>query len=385
MSNSRPVWAEIDLDALKYNFERIKEKVNNKNIIVAVKADAYGHGAIEVSKALIEYGASKLAVAMISEALELRKNNIDAPIMILGYTPLDNAEELINNNIEQTIYNYEYVEALSKVAIKLGKKVKIHIAIDTGMGRIGFLPTDDTVNIIEKISKLEGIIVEGIFTHYSTSDEDDKEYTYEQFSKFLDIDNRLKARGINIPLKHTSNSGAIIDLPETYLDGVRPGIILYGYYPSQDVKKENLSLKPVLTLKAQISHVKELDKDMYISYGRKFKTDRKSVIATIPIGYADGYTRLLSGKAKVIINGKFAKVVGNICMDQCMIDVTGIEDVKVGDEVILLGEQGDAKYNADDIAEDIGTINYEILCMIKKRIPRVYISNGKIIKEKSYI
>ena len=381
----RQVWAEIDLDAAKFNIRNIKKIVGNKEVIAVVKADAYGHGAIDLAPIFINNGASKLAVAIITEALELIENNINVPIMILGYTPLEYGEVLIKNNIEQTVYDLEYAKELSKIALSLEKKAKIHISIDTGMGRIGFLPNDESVKIIEEISALEGITIEGLFTHFATSDEENKEYTYEQFSKLKDITKKLEERGINIPLKHASNSGAIVDLPETYLDGVRAGIILYGYYPSEQVNKENLALRNVMTVKTRVCHVKELDKDMYVSYGRTFKTSKKSIIATLPIGYGDGYSRLLSGKAKVIINGKLVPVVGRICMDQCMIDVTDVGEVKVGDEVIILGHDGDLKFNADDMAEAMGTINYEVLCMIKQRIPRVYKENGKVVSVRNYI
>lgn len=381
----RSVWAEVDLDAIKFNIENIKKISKDKDIVAVVKADAYGHGAVDIVPTLLENGAKKLAVAMISEAQELIRNNITAPIIILGYTPLEYGELLVNNLIEQTVYDLDYAKKLSDIAVSLGKRAKIHIAIDTGMGRIGFLPNENSINIIEEIWKLEGIEITGIFTHFSTADEKDKEYTYEQFNKIKFVISELEKRNINIPFKHVSNSGAIIDLPETYLDGVRAGIILYGYYPSDEVKKDRLPLKKALTLKTKVSHVKELDEGMYVSYGRKFKTSRKTKIATIPIGYADGYSRLLSKKAKVIINGKLANVVGNICMDQCMVDVTDIGEVSVGDDVILLGSEGNLKFDADDMANLLGTINYEILCMIKQRIPRVYCKNGKIVKVRNYI
>ncbi|WP_032122365.1 alanine racemase [Clostridium amazonitimonense] len=381
----RPVWAEVNLDAIEYNMKKIREITTGKEIIAVIKADAYGHGAVDVAPVLLENGASRLAVAVITEAIELIDNNIKSPIIILGYTPIEFGDYLVNYNIEQTVYDLEYAKELSKIALSLGKKAKIHIALDTGMGRIGFLPDDKSFNDILEICSLEGIEVEGLFTHFSSSSEKNKEYTYEQFSKFQDFNRRLLDIGINISLKHAANSGAIIDLEDTYLDGVRAGIILYGYYPSYEVNKENLNLKPALTIKTKVSHVKKLDEDMYISYGRTFKAHKDSIIATLPIGYADGYLRGLSGKAKVIINGKFAKVVGTICMDQCMIDVTDIGQVKVGDEVIILGEEGSLKFDADDIGDIIGTINYEILCMIKQRIPRVYIKNNEIISIRNYI
>ena len=381
----RPVWAEIDLDILANNMKNIKKLAGNKEVMAVVKADAYGHGALDVAPCLLENGASRLAVAMLTEAIELRNNNITAPIMILGYTPLYLGEDLINYDIEQTIYDLDYAKELSSLAISLNKKAKVHIALDTGMGRIGFLPSDESFNAICEICALDGLDVIGIFTHFSSSDEEDKEYTQYQFNQIYDFINRLEKQGINIPLKHASNSAAIIDLPNTYLDAVRAGIILYGYYPSNEVKKENLSIKPSLTLKAKIAHVKELESGMYISYNRTFKTSRKSKIATIPIGYADGYIRTLKHDAKVIVNGQLAPIVGNICMDQFMIDVTDIDDVKSGDEVILLGESNGIKFNADDLAKCMGSINYEVLCLLKKRVPRAYIKNGEIIHVKNNV
>ena len=379
----RPVWAEIDLDAIAYNTKNIKKLIGDKELIAIVKADCYGHGAVDVVPTFLENGASRLAVAMLTEGIELRENNINAPIVILGYTPLYLGEELINYDIEQTVYDLDYAKELSEIALSLNKRAKIHIAIDTGMGRIGFLPCNETVKTIAEICNLKGLEVIGIFSHFSTSDEEDKSYTKEQLLKFTKVMENLNAFGIQIPLKHLSNSGAIIDMPETYLNAVRPGIILYGYYPSNEVFKDNLSIKPALTLKAKISHVKELDKDMYISYGKTFKTNKKTIVATLPIGYGDGYPRSLAENTKIIVNGKFAKILGRICMDQCMIDVTDIENVKTGDEVIILGAEGDLKFNADDIAGVLGTINYEILCMLKSRIPRVYIKNKEVVKVKN--
>ncbi|OOM78079.1 alanine racemase [Clostridium sp. BL-8] len=382
----RPVYAEINLDAIAHNMKNIKNLVKNKDVIAVVKADCYGHGCLDVVPTLLENGASRLAVAVLTEGIELRNHNIKAPIMILGYTPLYLGEELIKYDLEQTVYDLDYAKELSKKALNLNKKAKIHIALDTGMGRIGFLPTEKAIAAVVEICSLEGLDVLGIFTHFSTSDEENKDYTHGQFNKFINFNNRLAEAGIDIPLKHVSNSGAIMDMPETYLDAVRAGIILYGYYPSNEVKKENLSLKPALTLKATITRVQEMDEGMYVSYGNTFRTERKSLIATLPIGYADGYSRLLAKKAKVIINRKFAPIVGRICMDQCMIDITDIGgNVKVGDEVIILGEQENLKFNADDFAEIMGTINYEILCMLKYRIPRVYIKDGKIFNVRNYL
>ena len=381
----RPAWAEIDLDAIAYNTRNIKKLIGDKDLIAVVKANCYGHGVIGIIPTLLENGVSRFAVAMISEALEIRDNKITTPVMILGFTPLYLGEELINNNIEQTVYDLDYAKELSKIALTLNKKAKIHIAIDTGMGRIGFLPNEKSIDNITEICSLEGIEVIGIFTHFSTSDEKDKEYSHEQFTKMLSVMDTLKKRGIDIPLKHVANSGAIIDLPDTYLDAVRAGIILYGYYPSDEIDKNNLALKPALTLKATITNVKTLEKDMYVSYGRTFKTSNETIVATIPVGYADGYLRKLAENGKVIIKGEFAPIIGRICMDQFMIDVTNIPDVKIGDEVILLGEKNGLKYNADDMAKKLDTINYEVTCMLKSRLPRVYIKDAHIINVKNHI
>ena len=381
----RPAWAEIDLDAIAYNTRNIKKLIGDKDLIAVVKANCSGHGVIDIIPTLLENGASRFAVAMISEALEIRDNKITAPVMILGFTPLYLGEELINNNIEQTVYDLDYAKELSKIALTLNKKAKIHIAIDTGMGRIGFLPNEKSIDNITEICSLEGIEVIGIFTHFSTSDEKDKEYSHDQFTKMLSVMDTLKKRGIDIPLKHVANSGAIIDLPDTYLDAVRAGIILYGYYPSDEIDKNNLALKPALTLKATITNVKTLEKDMYVSYGRTFKTSNETIVATIPVGYADGYLRKLAENGKVIIKGEFAPIIGRICMDQFMIDVTNIPDVKIGDEVILLGEKNGLKYNADDMAKKLDTINYEVTCMLKSRLPRVYIKDTHIINVKNHI
>lgn len=383
----RPVWAEIDLDALAYNMKNIKTLAKDKEVIAVVKADCYGHGSVDTAPVLLENGASRLAVAVLTEGIELRNAGITAPIMILGYTPEYLGEELIEYDIEQTVYSLEYAHNLSETALSLNKKAKIHIALDTGMGRIGFMPNEKSLKEVSEICSLPGLEVIGMFTHFSTADEENKDYTREQFSKYMKFAESLSDLNINIPLKHVSNSGAIMDMPETFkdLDAVRAGIILYGYYPSDEIKKENLSLKPALTIKAKVAHVKEMNENMYISYGRTFKTERKSIIATIPIGYADGYSRLLIPGAKVIVNGKFAPVVGRICMDQCMIDVTDVGTVKTGDEVIILGQSGDLKINADDYAEILGTINYEILCMFKHRIPKVYIKNNEPAIVRNYI
>lgn len=381
----RPVWAEVDLDKLAHNMREIRRVSKSENIIAVVKADAYGHGAIDVAPVLLENGANSLAVAMQSEAVELRRSGIKCPIMILGFTPPNLIDNLLKYDIEQTVFSYEFAKRLSKMAKKKNKIAKIHIAIDTGMGRTGYLPNDESAQEVYNISTLPNIIIEGMFCHFSTADEKDKTYTCSQVKKYDDFYKKLKAKKVYIHTRHIANSAAIIDLPETHYEAVRPGIIIYGYYPSDEVNKKNINLEPVMTLKTNVVHIKTLPPGEYVGYGRKYKTEKTSVIATLPIGYADGYTRLLFQKAKVIIKGGFAPVVGKICMDQCMIDITGINGVKVGDKVILIGEDEKNKFTADIVGELIGTISYEIVCMIGKRVPRVYIKEGKVIKIRKYI
>lgn len=382
----RPVWAEINLDNLAFNMRQIRKISKSKDIIGVVKADAYGHGALDVAPVLLENGATSLAVAVVSEGVELRRGGIEAPIMILGFTPPSLIDNLLKYDIEQTVFSFDYAKELSRIAQRKHKKAKIHIALDTGMGRIGFLPNEESIHEVEKISELPNIEIKGLFSHFATADEKNKEYASYQLNNFNKFYEALKRRGVNIKIRHIANSAAIIDLPETHFEAVRPGIILYGYYPSEEVYRSKIELKPVMELKTNIAHIKNVPSGQYISYGRKFQSSRESVIATLPVGYADGYTRLLFNKAKVIINGKFAPVVGRICMDQCMVDITDIEgEVKVGDEVILIGERNGVELNAEHIAEMLGTISYEVICMITKRVPRVYIKNGEVVKVRNYV
>ena len=381
----RPVWAEIDLDKIEFNIRNIKELAKDKEVIGVIKADAYGHGAIDIAPVLLKNGVSRLAVATLTEAMELRIENITAPIIILGYTPTEFGEDLIKYDIEHTVYTLEDAERFSSIAEDIKGKVKVHIAIDTGMGRIGFLPNEESIEDIVKIDKLKGVDIVGLFTHFSTADEEDKEYTKKQYKVLENFYEELNNRGVNIPFKHAANSATIMDLPNMYLDGVRAGIVMYGYYPSNEVNKGRLKIKPAMTIKAKIAHIKTLEKGAFVSYGRTYEVSESTRVATIPIGYADGYLRALSNKGKVIVNGKLAPVIGRVCMDQLMIDVTHINNVKVDDEVILLGEFDDIKYNADDMANAVGTINYEIICMIKGRVPRVYVKDGKVVEIRNYI
>ncbi|HEX2946779.1 MAG TPA: alanine racemase [Clostridia bacterium] len=380
-------WAEIDLDAIAHNVREIRKFTGKKvEMMGVVKADAYGHGVREVVRTLLDNGVTQLAVSMLDEAIQIRNMGIDVPILILSYTDPIRAEELILNDVTQTVFSLDLAQALSSASVKLGKKIKVHVKVDTGMTRIGFMPGCDAVKSITEISRLPGLVVEGVFTHFASADEREKDYTQMQYDRFLGLCTELSRAGIEIPVKHACNSGGIMQYPEMHLDMVRPGVILYGLYPSKDVDREKIRLKPAMTLKANVIMVKEVEPDTCISYGRIFRTSRKSKIATIPIGYADGYTRLLSNKGRMLVNGEFAPVVGRICMDQCMIDVTDLKkDVHVGDEVVIFGSQNGVGISVDEIAADIGTINYELVCIIGKRIPRVYLKDGKICSILNYL
>ncbi|KRQ87130.1 Alanine racemase [Caloramator mitchellensis] len=381
----RPYYAEINLDNFRHNVREVKRLVKGRNIFGVIKADGYGHGAAELARVLREEGVDYFAVAVITEALELRKYGFNEPILVMGYTPSTFAKQIVENDITQAVFSYESAKALSDEAVKLNKEVKIHIKVDTGMGRVGFLPCESSIQDIINISKLRNIKLEGIFSHFSSADESDKKFSFEQLNKFNQFLDELKTKGVTFDIKHMANSAAIIDIEDSYFDAVRPGIMLYGYYPSKEVNIDKVDLKPVMTLKANIVHLKEVDAGTPISYGRKFYTARKSKIATLPLGYADGFTRLLFNKINVIVNDKLVPVVGRICMDQCMIDVTDCQDIKVGDEVIVMGNTENIKNDADVFAEYLGTINYEILCMVSKRVPRVYFENGNIVKIKNYV
>ncbi|WP_432665995.1 alanine racemase [Wukongibacter baidiensis] len=385
MKELRPVWAEINLDNLAHNIREVKRVVKDGTLITAViKADGYGHGSVQIAETLLENGADRLAVATLSEAIQLKKNYKDIPVLILGYTPNESASLVIEHNIIQTIYTYDQAVAFSNKAVELDKEVKVHIKVDTGMSRLGMKPDEETVEIIKNINKLPNLSIEGIFTHFAVADETDKEFTYNQSKKFEILCSELQKADIEIPIKHVSNSAATIDLPDLNYNMVRAGIMLYGLYPSNEVDHERVKLKEVMSLRARVSHVKEVEEGTGISYGLKYKTDKKSKIATLPIGYADGYTRLLSGKANAIVKGEIVPIAGRICMDQCMIDVTGL-DVMTGDEVILFGTDGKNSITIDEVADSIDTINYEIVCMISKRVPRVYVKDGNVVNICDYI
>lgn len=377
-----PTWAEINLDNLKFNLDKIKKILNeDTKICGVVKANAYGHGAVEISKLLQRECVDYLAVARLEEGIELRQNDIKLPILCLGYIPEEGIKTAIINDITITVYSLDMAIKINEICQNINKKAIIHIKIDTGMSRIGFLPNEKSVKDIHSIMKLNNIDIEGIYTHFAKADEEDKQYTYFQVEKYSYIINELEKSNVNIPIKHASNSAAVMELLDLEFNMVRCGIILYGHYPSDDVNKNNIELRPVMKLKSSIAHIKEVEPDVGISYGWKYKTHGKEKIATIPIGYADGFSRM-QRNAKIYINNHPYNVVGRICMDQCMIRIDNDEDIKVGDEVIIFGE-GNATVEA--MAEDLNTINYEILCMVARRIERVYMENNAILHSSSYL
>lgn len=380
----RRTWAEVDVDAVKHNYRVIRKAVAPQTqIMCVIKADAYGHGAVFLGKLYENLGADRFAVSNIEEALQLRENGITLPVLILGYTPASMAKELADNNISQAVFSEEYAEGLSREAIKQNVNVKIHIKTDTGMSRIGFMYQDkerDRLSIekIKKTCSMPGLAAEGIFTHFAVSDEGDegKKTTLHQLECFSDVVQKLKNDGFSFDIVHCSNSGAVIDYKQAHFDCVRAGIILYGLSPSKKLAGR-LDLRPAMQIKSVIAQVKTIEPGTPVSYGSTFISDKPLKLATVPIGYADGYTRSLGNRAYMTVNGKKANVVGRVCMDQLMLDVSGIDDVRSGDEVIVIGDGKNNTLSFDDIAELTGTINYELVCLVGKRVPRVYVHHGE--------
>ena len=371
----RPVWAEINLTNLDYNIKQIKDKIGDRQMIGVIKADAYGHGSVKVAEVLRANGCKTFAIATLQEAITLREAGAKEEIIMLGLTPDMYADTIVDYDITPVVCASENAAAFAAAAKAKGKTVHALIAVDTGMGRIGYLADDldFAVEDVKKIAALENFKIKGMFSHMSTADAFDKTYSHQQEAKYNKFYETLTAAGIEIPFRTLANSASIMELPSVYFDACRPGIILYGCYPSDEVDVKELSIKPVMSVKANIVHLKDVPADFSVGYGRKFISKRPSKIATIALGYADGYPRPYSQHAKVIVNGKIAPIAGNICMDQCMIDVTDVPDVKVGDEVIIMGSDGKHTILADDIANATGTINYEITCAFGQRLPKVYV------------
>lgn len=376
-------FAEIDVDAIEHNLKELKKCISSDTLSCAVvKADAYGHGAVTIAE-LLSDKVDFFAVASADEAMELRSSGIDNNILILSYTHSDDYEELINNDVRLTVYNKERAKKISETAKMLGKVAKIHIAVDTGMTRIGFTPDADSVKAVCEISRLENIELEGIFSHYACADMTDKTVSDKQTALYKDFVEKCNNAGVSFSIHHMCNSAGISEFDE-HFDMVRMGISLYGLYPSEEIDQSKINLIPAMTYKSHIISIKDVDAHTGISYGHTYKTTENRRIATVSAGYADGYPRALSGCGRVIINGKYAPIVGRVCMDMFMIDVTDI-DCDVTDEVILFGSDGNLTVSAEEIGEKSMSFNYEVICGVSRRIPRVYKKDGKIIKTVNYL
>lgn len=381
---TRPTWLEVDLDKLIHNYHEIKGILKDDTEIMAVvKADAYQHGAEIIVKTLKEEGVKRFGVAHLSEALHIRKYHPDVEILVMGYTPEPLVEKAIMNNIAMTIYLREQAEIISKIAGDLNKTGKIHLKIETGMNRLGFMPTEESIEIIAEIAEMENIEIEGIFSHFAVADED-REYTHKQAEKFKFVLDGLKKKGIEIKLKHLMNSAATNNFYDYEYDLIRAGAIIYGIYPFPEADRDYLKLEGLVTLKSTVSHIKEIQRGERLSYGLIYEAEEKRKIATIPLGYADGYSRKLSNLGRSIVGGEYAPIVGRICMDQLMIDVSGI-DVNIDDEVVFIGKSGDKEISVEEIGGLIDEIPVPVLCMLTKRLPRVYIRGGQVVEVKDYL
>ena len=366
--------AQINLDAIEYNFNNTRKKLpEGVRLLGVIKADAYGHGAAQIGR-FLDGKCDFFGVACVDEALELKNTGIKTPILILGYVSPFEFEEVVKNDIRIPIFHYEDALALSEEAKKQGKTARFHFCVDTGMSRIGFQVNEEAANICKDITKLENLEAEGLFSHFATADESDLSKALaqrERFDKFISL---LEERGIDIPIKHINNSAGIMNFDKCY-DMCRMGIILYGLYPSHEVDESLLGIKPAMRWITHISHIKTLEAGREISYGGTFKTDKETLVATIPVGYADGYPRCLSNKGRVLINGREAKILGRVCMDQFMVDISEIPDAKIGDEVVLVGDG----LSMEEVSEAAYSFNYELPCRISRRIPRTFFKNGELV------
>ncbi|MCM3783636.1 alanine racemase [Neobacillus mesonae] len=381
----RPTQAEINLDHLKHNVDAFRNALPEGVLFSAcVKANAYGHGAVEIAKELERLNVDYLNVAFLDEALELRQAGIHTPILVLGYTPPEGIEIAYEHHITVTVFSEEVLQAIEALELSDDSRpLKVHLKIDSGMGRLGVLTLEDAEYYAQRLSRLSYVNFEGVYTHFAKADEKDKSYTLKQYQRFMDVANALRNQGYSIPIIHTGNSATAIDTPTLTMDMVRVGISLYGLYPSDEVEREAVHLRPVLTLKTKIVYVKEVPEHWGISYGTRYCSSKDEKIGTLPIGYADGFSRLLAGKAEVLIRGRRVPVVGTICMDQCMVSLKTLteekEDIKAGEEVVIIGQQMGSTISADELASWLDTINYEVVCMVANRVPRVYMRSGQVI------
>ncbi len=370
----RATRAEVNLENLKHNLSCFRAHIADKTQIMAVvKADAYGHGSVKVAGTALNHGASRLGVAFVEEGIILREHGFNAPILVLNPPFADQVELFFEYNLVPTIFTADTAKLFSSQAVKRIQQKNIHVKVDTGMGRVGVFPHSAAEEFMQSISNLPNLVIEGIYTHFATADEKDKSYAKKQLARFLQVINDLKQKRICPPVVHAANSAAALELPEAWLDMVRLGISMYGHYPSGEINKDTLPLKPLMSLKSRISYLKQVPAGTCISYGCTYNTHGNTLVATIPLGYGDGYSRVLSNQADVLIKGKRHPVIGRVCMDQFMVDVSKDPQVKTGDEVVLIGKQGNQTIPAEEIAGLLGTINYEVLCAVNKRVPRVYI------------
>lgn len=377
-------YAKIDLDKIEYNINNILKKVDSRaKFLAVIKADAYGHGAVPVSR-LIEDKCDFFGVACVDEALELINSGIKKPVLVLGYVSPKQYFDVVKNDIRIPIFSYDTAKALSDEAVRQGKVSVFHFCVDTGMSRIGFQVNEESADTCKKITRLPNIRAEGLFSHFASADEKDLSKAVKQRELFDVFALMLAERKINIPIKHINNSAGIMVFDDM-LDMVRAGIVIYGLYPSDEVDKSLLDIKPALEWKTHVSHIKTLEAGREISYGGTYKTERETVVATIPVGYADGYPRCLTNKGRVIIKGKYAKIIGRVCMDQFMVDITDIPDVNIEDEVTLVGTDGNAKLTMEEVSGLAHSFNYELPCRISHRVPRVYVKNKKVVNTVNYL
>ncbi len=378
------VYASIDLDAVEDNMKAMAANLTEGTAMMGVvKTDGYGHGAVPVAKAIAPY-VEAYAVATVQEAVNLRKHGITKPVLILGPVHERHNEDLINYELRSTVFEKNQALSLARTAGALGRTAYVHLALDTGMSRIGMVPTEESADLAAEICFMEGITVEGIFTHFARADETDKTSARRQLKEYLNFIEMLERRGIHIPVKHISNSAGIVDMKDANCDMVRAGISIYGLYPSDEVAKEQVPLRPVMELKSCITYIKTIGPGTAVSYGGTFTADKPMVVATVPVGYGDGYPRSLSGKGRVLIRGKSAPILGRVCMDQMMVDITGIMEAREDDEVTLIGRDGQDQITVEELAALGGGFHYEIICGIGKRVPRVYIKGGEIVGKKDY-
>jgi alanine racemase len=377
-------WAEIDLDAIAHNTRELKRLIGGKTELMAVvKANAYGYGAVPVAEAALENGASRLAVNRVVEGVQLRQAGIMAPVFIMGYTLPVQAETIVRWDLTPTVNTLEQARALSTVASHQGKVLPIHVKVDTGLGRFGLLP-EEVVDFIRAVSELAGLFLEGIYTHFAMADASDKAYTFRQFEIYLEVVKRVEEAGFTFPIKHVAGSAAALDLPEMHLDVVRCGIALYGLRPSNEVEPI-IPLQPAMFLKSRVARVRTLPAGSCISYGCTYTTSEPTRVALVPVGYGDGYHRLISNRGQVLIRGQRAPIVGRVCMDQFVVKVSNIPNVQQDDEVVLLGRQGDDEISAEEVATWAGTINYEVTTSILPRVTRVYLKDGQVVAMRSLV